>query len=149
MKIFVGSDHAGFKLKENLKPYLEKLGYEVEDVGNTKFVKNDDYPTFAFRLGKKVARVKSKGSLGILFCGSSHGMSIAANKVRGVRAVSVNNVGDARKTREHNDANVLALSGWNLSQVKARNILKAWLNTTFSKAKRHRRRVGKIKRFEK
>ena len=146
MKIYVGSDHAGFKLKENLKPFLKRLGYSVEDVGNLVLDPKDDYPDFAFPLAKKVGRSKNKG---ILFCGSSQGVCIAANKVKGVRAVAVNNAFDAKMSREHNDANVLCLSGWKTSQTTAKNILRTWLKTRFSSAKRHVRRVNKIKRFEK
>ncbi|MBW3021066.1 RpiB/LacA/LacB family sugar-phosphate isomerase, partial [Candidatus Woesearchaeota archaeon] len=81
----------------------------------------------------------------ILLCGSSHGMCIAANKTKGIRAVSVNNVKDAKLTRLHNDANVLCLSGWNTSRRKSIKILKTWLNTNFSNEERHKRRIAKIK----
>lgn len=143
--IYLGADHAGFKLKEQIKKELKKMSYPFEDLGNTRFDKNDDYPDFAYKVAKKVALENSKG---ILFCGSSQGVCIVANKVFDIRAVSANTVEEAVKTREHNNANVLCLSGWNLSQKKASEIIKAWLNTGFSSEERHKKRVNKIKRIE-
>lgn len=145
MKIYIGADHAGFKLKEAMKKYLLRLGHGFEDLGNRKYEEHDDYPVFAAAVGKTVAKTKS---IGILFCGSSQGMSIAANKIKGVRAVAVNNVVDAKFTRLHNDANVLCLSGWNTSTATAQKIIKTWLTTKFSDVARHRRRVEMIKRLE-
>src|SRR5690349_50691 len=110
--IYIGADHAGFKLKESMKKYLDSLGVEYLDMGASKLNKNDDYPVYAVKVGVRVA---SSNSIGILFCGSSQGMAIAANKIEGIRAVAVNNVKDAQLTRLHNDANVLCLSGWNTS----------------------------------
>ena len=143
MTIYLSADHAGFKLKEQIKKYLEKK-YNVSDLGAFKFEKTDDYPDFAAKVAKKV----SVGGMGILFCGSSHGVCIAANKIRGARAVAVSNIRDAKLTREHNDANVLCLSGWNLKLDAAKKIIDAWLKTEFSGEERHARRVGKIKQLE-
>ena len=145
MKVYIGADHAGFGLKEALKPFLASLGVEFEDIGAHKIVTNDDYPVYAFRVAEKTARNKS---FGILFCGSSHGVSIAANKVKGIKAVAVNNIKDAILTREHNDANVLCLSGWNISKESAKKIIKAWLFTMFTNEERHRRRINLIKKYE-
>lgn len=146
MKVFIGSDHAGFKLKEAMKLYLKEIGVQFEDLGNLKLDKNDDYPVYAFKVGR--AAVKNK-ALGILFCGSSHGVCIAANKVKGVRAAAVNNITDAVLTREHNDANVLCLSGWNTPKELAQKIIKTWLFTMFVKEVQHIRRINLIKRYEK
>ena len=143
--IYVGADHAGFKLKEKIKPYLEKLGYQVKDFGNWVFDKKDDYPDFAHKVALAVKKTKNPG---ILFCGSSEGMCIAANKVKGIRAVSIDSVKLAKKTRTDDDANVLCLSGWYLKPDLAKKIIKVWLGTKFSKAKRHVRRLNKIKRIE-
>ena len=145
MKIYLGSDHAGFELKENMKKFLTKKNIEFEDLGNLKFQKEDDYPDYAAKVARKVAKDKTKG---ILFCGSSHGMAIAANKIKGIRAVSASDVEEARKNREHNDANVLALGGWNFNEEKVEKIILTWLKTPFPEVKRHKRRVDKIKRLE-
>jgi ribose 5-phosphate isomerase B len=145
-KLYIGSDHAGFKLKNSLKPYLIKLGYDFIDLGNLKYQKDDDYPDYAKLVAEKVAKENTKG---ILFCGTGHGACIAANKIKGIRAVTVNNIKDAIKTREHNDANILCLSGWNLKPDLAKKIIRTWLKTKFSNAKRHKRRIAKIKKLEK
>ena len=143
--IYIGSDHAGLKLKETIKKYLEGIGYTYEDLGNAKYQPDDDYPDYGYKVAKKVSRTNSKG---VLFCGSSHGVCIVANKVKGIRAVTVHTIRDALRTREHNDANVLCLSGWNTSEDKAKNIVKVWLTTPFSNAPRHKRRVDKIRKIE-
>jgi ribose 5-phosphate isomerase B len=144
MTIYLGADHAGFKLKEQIKKYLAGKGLKVSDQGAFEFEKNDDYPDYAAKVGKKV----SAGGRGILFCGSSHGVCIAANKIRGARAVAVVNVRDAKLTREHNDANILCLSGWNTKFDLAKKIVDAWLKTDFSGEERHARRLVKIKKLE-
>ena len=144
--IYLGADHAGFKLKELIKKYLQTQELAFQDLGNFKFKKNDDYPDFGYKVAKTVA--KTKGSKGILVCGSSYGVCIVANKVKGIRAVSIGSVKDAKLSREHNDANILCLSGWGLKTDLAKKILKTWLNTFFSGAKRHQRRVNKIKKIE-
>jgi ribose 5-phosphate isomerase B len=135
-KLYVGADHAGYKLKQKIKKT-----YKLIDIGNKKYEPNDDYPDFAARLAKKVVKNKTKG---ILFCGSAEGMCIAANKIKGIRAVAVWTIRDAKKSRQHNDANILCLSGKNLSFMKTKKIIKAWLKTPFSQAERHKRRILKI-----
>lgn len=144
-KVVIGADHAGFKLKEYLKKFLEKKGYKVIDKGSKKYNKNDDYPDFAAKVGKAVNN-KIKG---ILVCGSAEGMCIAANKIKGVRAVAVWTLINAKLSRQHNDANVLCLSGWQLSKKKAKKIVLTWLTTKFSGETRHLRRINKIKKLEK
>lgn len=143
--INIGADHAGYKLKEHLSNYLAKKGYTVHDFGAHKLDKNDDYPDFAEAVGKAV----QKNGLGILICGSAEGVSIAANKIRGIRAVAVWNITNAKLSRQHNDANVLCLSGWQLTKKEAEKIALTWIKTPFSKEKRHIRRINKIKRMEK
>ena len=151
MKIYLGADHGGFKLKQSIKKFLIRKGYSVVDMGNKKYVKTDDYPDYGIKVGKKVA--KNKKSFGILFCGSAEGICIAANKIKKIRAVAVWNLETARLSREHNDANVLCLSGGamkkpskqlTLSPKKAENIILKWLKTEFTKEKRHIRRIKKI-----
>lgn len=143
--IHIGADHAGYKLKEHLRDYLQKKGYHVHDCGAHKLDKKDDYPDYAAMVGKAV----QKNGLGILICGSAEGVSIAANKIRGIRAVAVWNITNAKLSRQHNDANVLCLSGWQLTKKEAEKIALTWIKTPFSKEKRHIRRINKIKRMEK
>lgn len=152
--IYLGADHAGFKLKEQVKKYLANSGYEdspvglgprVFDLGAEKFDKNDDYPDYARKVALKVAL---SGDPGVLFCGSGQGVCIAANKVKGIRAVAVSNPRDAKLARQHNDANVLCLSGKLDFQI-VQKIVKTWLETPFSGEKRHVRRIKKIQQLEK
>jgi ribose 5-phosphate isomerase B len=144
--IYLGADHAGFKLKEQIKKYLQAQKVMFTDLGNLKLDKNDDYPDFGFKVAKAVA--KDKNSKGILICGTSFGVCIVANKVKNIRAVSVSNIKDAKISRSHNDANVLCLSGWDLKPEMVKKIIKVWLATKFSSAPRHKRRLAKIKRME-
>lgn len=143
--IYIGSDHAGFKLKQAMKVFLTNLGVSYADLGALKYNKNDDYPVYAIKVAKAAARAKS---FGILFCGSSHGVCIAANKVKGIRAVALDNVSDAVLTRTHNDANVLCLSGWRLNRKLAEKIIRTFLMTRFSNDERHKRRINQIKKYE-
>jgi len=142
--IVIGADHAGFKLKAKLKRWLTEQGNKVTDTGAHKLDKNDDYPVYAYKVAKAVAGGKGKG---ILLCGSAEGVCIAANKVKGVRAVAVWNVQNAKLSRKHNDANVLCLSGWELSPAQAKKIVKAWLKTAFTAKARHVRRLKEIARI--
>lgn len=144
-KIYIGADHAGFKLKQNIKDYLKNTGIAFEDKGNTKMDSKDDYPDYGYKVAKAVAKNKSKG---ILVCGSSIGVCIVANKVKGVRAAPVSTTRDAVLSREHNDSNIICLSGWNMSVTKAKKIIRDWLKTEFSQAERHKRRVSKISKIE-
>jgi len=154
--IYLGSDHAGFKLKQQIKEYLDKEKIKYEDLGNLKLDKDDDYPDFGYKVAKAVA--KDKKAKGILVCGSSYGVCIVANKIKGIRAVPIDDVYDAKLSREHNDANVICLAGGGMKEKvkgvgldieKAKKIIKIWLRTPFSKAKRHHRRVNQIKKIEK
>jgi len=142
--IYLGADHAGFALKEHLKSFLQKKGYTVIDKGAHKLVKTDDYPDYA----AKVATAVQKQGKGILVCGSAEGVCIAANKFKGIRAVAVWGLKNAKLSREHNDANVLCLSGWQLPKKTAERVAAIWLKTPFSRAKRHVRRIKKIQRLE-
>lgn len=143
--VYVGADHAGFVLKEKLKKFLTKKGHAVVDVGAHEYDKTDDYPVFAYKVAKAVS--KGKG-VGVLVCGSAEGVGIAANKIKKIRAVPVWTVQNAKLSRQHNDANVLCLSGWQLSFEKAKKIVLTWLRTPFSGVKRHERRINEIKRIE-
>ena len=143
MTIFIGADHRGFKIKEALKPYLKELGYEVVDLGDDHFDEADDYPDFANAVAGKVSQ-NPEIDKGILICGSGIGMSIAANKFKGIRAAQVDKIEQAILSRKDNNANVLTLSGNDLSESEAKEIVKAWLETPFSKEERHERRIKKF-----
>ncbi len=145
--IYLGADHAGFKLKEALKEYLAGLGVKFEDLGALKLDAKDDYPDFGARVAQGVA-VNPKKNKGILVCGSAEGMGMVANKFPGARAAVVYNEEAAKKSREHNDANVLSISGWGLSETKAKRIVKTWLAAKFAGG-RHARRLKKISAIEK
>ena len=145
MNIYLGTDHAGFKLKEKIKRWLDAQNIAYEDLGNTIYDKKDDYPIYAERVAHAVAKGKS---LGILVCGSAQGMCITANKVKGARAAIPYSLREARLSREHNHANIVCLSGWFTHLHKAKRMIEIFLTTPFSKEPRHVRRVEKIKRME-
>jgi len=144
--IYLGADHAGFALKEQTKTWLSEWKIEYIDCGNTIFDVDDDFPDFAFIVAQNVA--KSPENKGILTCQSAAGMVIAANKVKGIRAVTAFDERSAEHSRTHNDANILALSGEWLKEDEAKEILKIWLETPFSNEERHIRRLSKIEQFE-
>lgn len=146
MKIALGSDHGGYSLKESIKKYLIEKGYEVEDFG-THSLESVDYPHYAL----KAALAVSKGQCdkGILVCSTGIGVSIAANKVRGIRAALCGDLLSARLTREHNDTNVLALGAFITGEKLALAIVDTWLNTPFSGDERHKRRINAISEIEK
>lgn len=144
MKISLGADHAGFELKQKIGKLLEQRGIQVSDQG-TFSVESVDYPDFARKVGEQVAH--QQADFGILVCGSGIGMSIAANKVPGVRAANVTTEYEAQMSREHNDANVLALGARVLDETEAMKIVDTWLNTKFAGG-RHQRRVDKIAELE-
>lgn len=148
-KIYLGSDHAGFRLKESVKELLEKAGYAVEDVGADSYDAEDDYPDFICKVASKVA--KDKQSKGIVFGGSGQGEAIAANKVKGIRAALYygKNMEIVELSRTHNDANILSLGARFLTEKDAIKAIKIWLNTTFSNKERHLRRIKKISKLEK
>lgn len=144
-KIYIGSDHAGYKLKQGVKAYLDNIGVEYEDLGNLKHNKQDDYPDYSALVAQAVAKDKTRG---ILICGSSIGVCITANKFKGVYAAPVTTEREAQISVTHNKANIICLSGWNLSLAKAKKIIRKWLSTKYKVVKRHERRVQKIKKIE-
>jgi len=145
MKIAIGSDHAGFELKEQIKAFLDVRGTQWQDFG-TDSADSTDYPDYGFPVAEAVAR--GEFELGILICGTGIGMSIAANKVRGIRAALCTSPEMAEFSRRHNDANILTLGGRMLSPEEATEIVDTWLKTAFE-GDRHARRVGKIRSYEK
>ncbi|MBI2110752.1 ribose 5-phosphate isomerase B [Candidatus Woesearchaeota archaeon] len=144
-KIIIGSDHAGFKLKERLKKYFKKKYILYEDLG-TSSEKPADYPDYAFRVAQKVS--KNKNAKGILICGTGTGMVIAANKVKGIRAVAAYDTYSAKMSRLHNNTNILGLRGRLFPYKKIEHIIEVWLKTPFSKEKRHKKRISKIAKYE-
>jgi len=145
MKIAIGSDHAGFELKETIKTFLKEKGIEVRDFG-TYSEERVDYPDYAIPLAESVA--KGEEDFGILICGTGIGMSIAANKVKGIRASLCSDVYSAHSAREHNNANILCLGGRVLGKELAKEIVDKWLSSSFLGG-RHKRRVDKIMNYEK
>jgi ribose 5-phosphate isomerase B len=145
MKIYIASDHGGYELKENLKPFLLESGFEVVDKGNTKLDQDDDYPDFVIPLAEEVSQ---QNGLGIVIGRTGAGEAIAANKVKGVRAVVCMTKDQAQKAREKNHANVLALGADYIDISQAKEIVNTFIETQFSDEERHTRRVNKITSYE-
>jgi len=129
MKIAIGADHAGFEFKEQLKEFLIKNNYEVKDFGAYTFDKEDGFPDYAIPVAKSVAA--GENERGVLVCGSGIGVSIAANKVKGVRAVNCTCEEFARLSRQHNNTNVICFPGRFLDEKEAEKYLNIWLTTEF------------------
>jgi ribose 5-phosphate isomerase B len=144
MKIALGADHAGFSLKQRIKQHLIEQGIVVDDLG-THSTESVDYPDFARQVGEEVAA--GQADCGILCCGTGIGMAIAANRVPGIRAANVHTEGEARLSREHNNANVLALGGRTMDEGVALKLVDLWLSSKFLGG-RHQRRVEKISQIE-
>ena len=145
--LYIASDHAGFKLKEELDDYLESLGQKIEDLGPYDFDLQDDFPDFALAVAKKV--ISEEDGIGILVCGTAQGMCLAANKVKGIRAVFAFDEFTARHAKENDDANILCLGAQIIDPEAAKKIVKIWLETPFSGEERHIRRSKKIEEIEK
>ncbi len=144
MRLIVGSDHAGFALKEQMKAYLQQKGNDVTDVGTTS-ESSVDYPDYAEQVGRAVSA--GDADFGVLVCGSGLGMAIAANKVPGVRAVQLMDTEMAKMARMHNNANVVTLAGRYTEPAQAEAILDTFLSTPFESG-RHQMRVDKITAIE-
>lgn len=148
MKIYIGTDHAGYKMKEELKEYLSSLGYEVVDKGAYEYNEGDDYPDFIIPTVESVA--SDKESLGIILGGSGQGEAIVANKIKGIRASVYNggNIEIPKLSKKHNNANILSLGARFISIDDAKNACKVFIETPFSNEDRHIRRIGKITNLE-
>jgi ribose 5-phosphate isomerase B len=146
MRVYLGSDHAGYELKVHLASYLPTQGFEVVDVGPPAFDAEDDYPAYCFHTGVRV--VADPGSLGIVIGGSGNGEQIAANKVPGIRAALAWSLETARLGREHNDANVVAIGGRMHPLDEATAIATTFLTTAFSGNARHARRIAQVAEYE-
>lgn len=145
MKVYIGSDHGGYRLKEELKVFLTTEGHEVEDMG-TYSVEDDDYPDIVIPLAEKV--VEDEGDLGIVIGRSGNGEAIAANKVKGARAALCLTPEMAKKARQDNHANILSLGADFIEVYEAERVVKTFLETPYSEEERHKRRVAKIKEYE-
>ena len=144
MKIAIGSDHAGFNLKDEIALFLRGLGHEVEDVG-TYTDASVDYPDFARLVAEEVA--EGKAERGIAICGTGIGMAMAANKIPGIRAAVCHNEYTAEMARRHNNANVLTIGSRVLTPELANRVVQVWMETGFD-GNRHQERVNKIGRLE-
>lgn len=145
--LYIGADHRGYKLKELLKNYLKELNVQYEDMGAFVLNLEDDYPDFAMAVAQRVAE-NSEENKGILICGSGVGVDVVANKVKGVRSALCFDAKQAKMSRSDDNANVLSLAADFISEEKAKEIVKMWLETPFSGQERHIRRIDKIKKIE-
>ncbi|MBO7672008.1 ribose 5-phosphate isomerase B [bacterium] len=145
MKIIIGSDHGGFNYKNKIIDYLKSQNIEVEDEG-TYSSDSCDYPVFAKKVAKIVAQANSDDVRGILICGTGIGMSITANKVKGIRAALCSDLFSAKATREHNNSNILCLGERVLDENLMLKIVEIWLDTPFSNEERHIRRIEMIEK---
>lgn len=146
MLIHIGSDHRGFKLKQILLEFLQQSSYEVNDVGNAQYEKNDDYPDFAACVGEKVSL--DPHSRGIVLCASGVGVDIVANKFSRVRCALVADADQAAASRNDDDTNILAFAADYVSEDQAKKIVSTWIQTPFSGEERYRRRIQKIADLE-
>ncbi len=144
MKIFIGTDHAGYNLKETLKDFLEEMGHEVEDKGAYKLDPMDDYPDFVVPVAEAVSL--NPRSIGIVIGGSGQGEAMTANKIRGIRSAVYygGNLELIRLSREHNSANILSLGARFATEEEAKKAVEIFIKTPFSKEERHIRRLDKI-----
>ena len=143
--IYIGADHAGFELKEKIKKFLAKEGYQFEDLGPYEYDPSDDYPDFAVKVCQKVLETNGKG---ILICGTGQGMDLVANKIPGIYAEVCWDENTAKHAKEHSNANILCFGGRTVKPELAKKMVKIWLETPFIPRKRHLRRVNKIKTIE-
>ena len=144
MKIVLANDHSAVDMKKEILAHLEEKGYQVIDIG-TNSPESCDYPVFGERAGKMVA--SGEADLGILICGTGVGISLAANKIRGIRAVVCSEASTARLSRQHNDTNILAFGARIIGTETAKDIVKAWLEAEFEGG-RHQKRVDMLMKLE-
>ena len=146
MRVHLATDHAGLEFKDELTSHLKSKGYEVVDHGAYEYDAEDDYPAFCIAAAEAVAT--EPGSLGVVFGGSGNGEQIAANKVNGIRAALAWSIATAQLAKEHNNANVIGIGARQHTQAEAFAIIDAFLETPFSEADRHIRRIGQIAEYE-
>jgi ribose 5-phosphate isomerase B len=148
MTIYLGADHGGFQMKENIKAWLAEQKYEVVDCGNTVLDPNDDYPDFAFAVAENVAKDPANAR-GIVICRSGGGMTIAANKVKGIRAVDVFDLTSTVHAKTNNDANIISIGADWMQPQEALLVVENFLKAPFKGEDRHARRIQKIADYEK
>ncbi|NGN63286.1 ribose-5-phosphate isomerase [Streptomyces sp. A7024] len=146
MRVYLGSDHAGFELKAHLVEWLQANGHEPVDCGALIYDAVDDYPPFCLRAAERT--VADPGSLGIVIGGSGNGEQIAANKVKGARAALAWNLDTAKLAREHNNANVISIGGRQHTLEEATSFVEAFLSTPFTGEERHQRRIDMLSAYE-
>lgn len=149
-KIILASDHAGFKLKEGVKIFLQEKGYGIEDVGAFEYKEDDDYPEYMIKVAQKIATDMNGELKAIIFGGSGQGEAIVANRFPGVRAVVW--YGGSHEilklSREHNNSNILSLGARFITEEEAKQVVIQWLETPFSNEERHKRRIEEIDNIE-
>jgi len=146
MKVALAADHNGFELKQDISIQLEKAGYEVLDLGPHSYDPLDDYPDYADKLAESVT--KGECQRGIMVCGSGVGASVAANKRKGIRAAVCHDIYSAHQGVEHDDMNVLCLGARIIGSEVASELVKAFVNASFTGEERHKRRLDKVLRME-
>ena len=144
MRIYIGADHNGFELKQDLISMLKKSGHEVVDEGDSQYNLDDDFPQYAAKTVQSMLADKDPGVKGILICGSGQGMCMAANRFKGIRAALCWNINEARASRNDDNANVLCLSSKYLSLDEAGSIMATFLSTPFAGAPRYVRRIEEL-----
>jgi len=147
-KIYIASDHAGYKLKQKLIDYLMSLDFEVSDEGAFDYNEEDDYPDFISKVAEKVSENSDK-FFGVILGGSGQGEAIVANRFNNIRAIVYygGNLDIIKLSREHNNSNILSLGARFIDEEEAKKVLKLWLETDFSGEERHKRRIKKIESF--
>lgn len=146
MKISIGADHAGYEMKQQLIQWIQQQGHTVHDVGTFEPNKPDDYPDYAILVAEEI--LTGKADRGVLVCGSGVGVSVAANKFKGIRAGLCHDHYSAHQGVEHDDMNVLVLGSRIIGPMMAQDVAEAFLKATFSGEERHVRRLNKVKRIE-
>ncbi len=140
--IYVGADYRGYEKKNQLLQFLANNNYDVTDMGAYEYVEGDDFNDAAIAVAKQVR--ENRGSFGVLICDSAHGMTIQANRFKGIRAAHCDSTESAKLAREHDDANVLCLSAHFMDEVKIQEIVKAFLDTNFENIERRVRRINRL-----
>lgn len=144
MKVYIGTDHNGFHLRNTLVEYLKKAGYDVQDESLPQLDPNDDYPVFAGRVVNDILTSQDKDPRGILICGSGQGMCMTANRFKGIRAAMVYDRESVRSSRNDDDANIICLPAKTLEKDDAKVIIETFLNTPFGAAERYKRRIREM-----
>lgn len=144
MKIYLGADHRGFHLRNELRSYLERAGYKVEVEGEERLNPEDDYPTFAQQVVHKMQTSTEPDPRGILICGSGQGICMAANRFKGARAALLYDRQSARESRNDDDSNIACLPADVLKNDEANLIIETWLNTPFEPVERYKRRIREL-----